>query len=82
MVLQALNLRSNERRPVALLWTHSFFLGVGVAYLISAALPIFLASFPIDYLPLAFAAAAALELLIGIFPIAWNIPLARSACCG
>ncbi len=52
-------------RPVALLWTHSFFLGVGVAYLISAALPIFLDSFPIVYLPCAFAAAAVLELLIG-----------------
>ncbi len=62
---QSLNVRSHERRPVALLWTHSFFLGVGVAYLISAALPIFLASFPIDYLPCAFAAAAVLELLIG-----------------
>ena len=65
MVLQTLNLRSHERRPVALLWTHSFFLGVGVAYLISAALPIFLASFPIEYLPCAFAVAATLELLIG-----------------
>ncbi len=65
MIHRALNLRSHERRPVALLWTHSFFLGVGVAYLISAALPIFLASFPIDYLPCAFVVAAALELLIG-----------------
>ncbi len=64
-ILQALNLRSHERRPVALLWTHSFFLGVGIAYLISAALPIFLASFRIEYLPAAFAAAAVLELLIG-----------------
>ncbi|MDP4199829.1 MAG: cyclic nucleotide-binding domain-containing protein [Bacteroidota bacterium] len=63
-VLQALNLRSNERRPVALLWMHSFCLGVGVAYLVSAALPIFLATFPIDYLPIAFASAAVLELII------------------
>ncbi len=63
-VARALNLRSNERRPVALLWAHSFFLGTGVAYLVSAALPIFLAAFPIDYLPGAFAAAAALEFLV------------------
>ena len=66
-VLQVLNLRSHERRPVALLWAHSFFLGIGVAYLVSAALPIFLDSFPIEYVPCAFAAAAVLELLIGYF---------------
>ncbi|GEM_PF-1771609 len=63
--LRVLNVRSHERRPVALLWMQSFFLGVGVAYAVAAALSLFLSSFSVEYLPGVFAAAAFAEYLVG-----------------
>ncbi len=50
---------------VALLWTHSFFLGLSCAYFVSASLPLFLSAYTIDDLPLAFIAAALVQLVIG-----------------
>src|SRR4051812_31205829 len=64
-LLQALNLRPNERWPVAMLWSHSFFQGLAVAYCVSAALPIYLTTFGVGQLPLAFIIAAVVELAIG-----------------
>ena len=48
-----------------MLWLHSFFLGLGVAYFVSAAYPIFLSAFDIRLLPIGFAAAAVLQFGLG-----------------
>jgi len=64
-LFQALNLRPTERWPVAMLWSHSFFSGLAVAYCVSAALPVYLSTFGVGQLPLAFIVAAIAELAIG-----------------
>ncbi|MFI5202003.1 MAG: hypothetical protein ACHQNE_06425, partial [Candidatus Kapaibacterium sp.] len=62
---RALGLRHGERRPVLMMWAYSFSLGVAVAYLTSAALPIFLAAFTIRLFPYVILIAALAELGVG-----------------
>lgn len=65
-IYSILNVRPEERWPVGLMWAHSFFLGLGVAYLTSCSLPIFLTAFDVRLLPEALLSAAALQFGFGI----------------
>jgi ATP/ADP translocase len=61
-----LNVRSQERWPVMMMWAHSFFLGLSVAYLTSSSLPIFLTAFDVRLLPEALLVAAVLQFVFGL----------------
>src|ERR1051325_10465276 len=60
-----LNVRSEERWPVMMMWAHSFCLGLSVAYVTSCSLPIFLAAFNVRLLPEALLVAAGLQFSLG-----------------